>query len=432
MTDSPLPTGTDSSTCGHCPKKVFKGIFCELCEKWYHIKCGKLTQAQYEALESIPSAAFFCHKCRTNNALKKLKDLVASSSIRSEARSPECKSPFSPLPPVSQSQCDTSRVFSSNEAFPVTVRDEPSQMPVREAVVTLAQPPSVVDISREETEHLDACKDKNDRDDEEEREKQVRIVQGHTDPLSNFWPFPMRFQGQTAMSLEHHYHAIRAMRSGKGNLALDILASKHAGDAKRLSRFIPKTRRTEDLKLMQALLMAKAEQCPKFRADLRACEAKRCTFVHCTRKDIDLFWASGLDPKDNHQRGYPGYNLHGHLLHIVLASLRPEEEYMKAPPPLLKQPILESGPVPLLPELAGFWPLPRSHPQGPAGQYLVPPIRQMGPQPETSFWDGVIPTLGARHLHGKCSVCGIPGHNEEKCRHRVNGIECFCCGKKRS
>jgi hypothetical protein len=49
--------------CGGCPKAVTdnkKGIQCEICEKWYHIKCQDISEESYKALKEIHTAHWYC------------------------------------------------------------------------------------------------------------------------------------------------------------------------------------------------------------------------------------------------------------------------------------------------------------------------------------------------------------------------------------
>ncbi len=67
----------EPSPCGRCRKMVVRGdeaLMCEICSRWFHIKCEKITKAQYKNQSSKTKSNFhwFCDGC----------DIVQSGLIR--------------------------------------------------------------------------------------------------------------------------------------------------------------------------------------------------------------------------------------------------------------------------------------------------------------------------------------------------------------
>ncbi len=67
----------DPSPCGRCRKMVVRGdeaLMCEICSQWFHIKCEKVTKAQYKNQASKTKSNFhwYCDAC----------DIVQSGIIR--------------------------------------------------------------------------------------------------------------------------------------------------------------------------------------------------------------------------------------------------------------------------------------------------------------------------------------------------------------
>ena len=59
-----------SGRCGGCSKKVKddqKGILCDVCDTWYHIECGHLSDTSYKLYgEENGEAVWVCRGCRDN------------------------------------------------------------------------------------------------------------------------------------------------------------------------------------------------------------------------------------------------------------------------------------------------------------------------------------------------------------------------------
>ena len=157
----------------------------------------------------------------------------------------------------------------------------------------------------------------------------IRIIQGHKDVLSNFYPTPLTFKDNTTFdSVEQRYQYVRALRQKNHKVAEDILMAKHAGEVKAVSKGLFSDNRIADVELMMDILVTKLEQCSEFRDALRS--TKNWSLVHSTSK-ADTFWASGLLPTDSHD-SYSGQNVFGKCLEILRASLREEKTYSRKPP----------------------------------------------------------------------------------------------------
>jgi predicted NAD-dependent protein-ADP-ribosyltransferase YbiA (DUF1768 family) len=151
-------------------------------------------------------------------------------------------------------------------------------------------------------------------------------VKGQFDPLSNFFPFKLDFEGIRGMSIEHVFDFIRASESGKVDLAKRILEAKDAVEVKRIVKRHNISCSPEfELWLMEKLLEAKAVQCPKFLDALLS--SGGATLYHSTYPS-DTYWATGLCHWDFavhaecFQDGFvPGQNMHGELLMRLRARL---------------------------------------------------------------------------------------------------------------
>ena len=284
----------------------------------------------------------------------------------------------------------------------------------------------------------------------------IRIIQGHKDVLSNFYPTPLTFKDNTTFdSVEQRYQYVRAMRQKNHKIAEAILMAKHAGEVKAVSKGLFSDYRIADVELMMDLLVTKVEQCSEFRDALRS--TKNWSLVHSTSKS-DTFWASGLLPTECHQ-SYNGQNVFGKCLEILRASLREEKSYNRnlrpksllnvipsmvlAPPPrplfLIPSPIPQPnfrGPnyfehFPKLPGTGGsFWGPPQIPPAGEG-----PSLGRNGRAPAFSSHSGSpMPRSGGLPRGGpvedgqsvpsdeqspnKCEKCSEPGHTTTECKFR--------------
>ena len=64
------------------------------------------------------------------------------------------------------------------------------------------------------------------------------VYKGYTHPLSNHYPANISIFGKTFKSTEHVFFWRKAMEMGKRDLADEIHAARHAGEAKHLGKTI--------------------------------------------------------------------------------------------------------------------------------------------------------------------------------------------------
>jgi predicted NAD-dependent protein-ADP-ribosyltransferase YbiA (DUF1768 family) len=146
-----------------------------------------------------------------------------------------------------------------------------------------------------------------------------RIVKGQHDPLSNFFPFQLDFDGIEGKSVEHVFDFIRASEAGNVDLAEKIWKAKDAMEVKRIVKRHNISSSPEfELWLMEKLLEKKAVQCPEF---LEALLSSGEAILYHSTYPSDTFWATGLCHWDFavhaecFQDGFvPGQNMHGVLL----------------------------------------------------------------------------------------------------------------------
>ena len=124
--------------------------------------------------------------------------------------------------------------------------------------------------------------------------RQTRTVQGHKDPLSNFFPFSFYSEshGHWFRSLEHLYQYQKAISHDCQHLAFRILQAPHAGVAKSLAREIPKISAhwiRSRYYIMQNMLHLKYNSCKIFRDTLMALP-EDCHLSHTVPHD---FWGVG-------------------------------------------------------------------------------------------------------------------------------------------
>ena len=54
---------TATSPCSICTKNVRKGLCCDICDKWVHLKCNILGDKEFNYHKKNPEAPFHCLKC---------------------------------------------------------------------------------------------------------------------------------------------------------------------------------------------------------------------------------------------------------------------------------------------------------------------------------------------------------------------------------
>jgi len=144
---------------------------------------------------------------------------------------------------------------------------------------------------------------------------QTRNIQGHKDPLSNFFPCNISFDGFRFRSLEHLYQYNKAIYHDCQHIARQIVGAPHAGVAKSLSKQIPSLSPAwfkYQTTLMVELFRHKFD-CSKIFRDTLMALPKECRLVHTVPCP---FWGVGRD-------GY-GRDMFGHLLNTFRLSKHPK------------------------------------------------------------------------------------------------------------
>ena len=125
--------------------------------------------------------------------------------------------------------------------------------------------------------------------------KSVMPFQGHTNPLSNFYPVKdgINIFGLKMPSAEHAYQYSKAIQAGQDQIAKVIHASKNEKLAKDEAAFLPYNPDWAGIKetQMKQILQAKAKCCLEFRKELLNTE--NSILAEAVRGDY--YWSTGLD-----------------------------------------------------------------------------------------------------------------------------------------
>ena len=148
----------------------------------------------------------------------------------------------------------------------------------------------------------------------------IMAFKGYMHPLSSHYPCNISMFGKTFKTTEHIFFWRMAMEMGKRDLADEIHAARHAGEAKRLSKTITPddvrwAREERHVDLMKCLLDGKANQCTKFRSCLLDNSGKM--FAEATPSKL---WATGLTPFMTENTA-PEFWLRRNLLGALLGEL---------------------------------------------------------------------------------------------------------------
>ena len=54
---------TATTPCSICSKHVRKGLCCDICDQWVHLKCNILDDKEFNYHKKNPDASFHCLKC---------------------------------------------------------------------------------------------------------------------------------------------------------------------------------------------------------------------------------------------------------------------------------------------------------------------------------------------------------------------------------
>ena len=144
--------------------------------------------------------------------------------------------------------------------------------------------------------------------------------------LCNYYSCHLKFCGKEFNSSEQAYQWRFMKHIGMDSLATEILASQTPEDAKDIASRVPRHLHRDwhriKIHAMKEILHAKADYCPTFKQTLIDSLGKR--LAESTR---DLFWATGLSPRDTATTlpsFYPGNNTLGFVLELVRTELLKE------------------------------------------------------------------------------------------------------------
>ena len=142
--------------------------------------------------------------------------------------------------------------------------------------------------------------------------------------LCNFYEAKFFVYNSHFTSVEQAYQWRKMKHIGQEAYALEISKSKTPGRAKQIANRVPgnllKDWHVIKCDVMRELLIAKVEQCSKFRTTLLKTEGKR--LIEATN---DMYWASGLPPylsTTTKPECFPGKNWLGRILEDIRDELR--------------------------------------------------------------------------------------------------------------
>ena len=163
-------------------------------------------------------------------------------------------------------------------------------------------------------------------------ESDIVAIRSPKHVLSNFYTCTVKMFNQEFTSSEQAYQWRFAKYVELDDITAEIMASRTPAEAKDIASRIPRHlhRDWHSFKhcVMREVLHAKADSCPRFKQELIQTGDRK--LVEATR---DLFWASGLSPKESAstQPGYyPGLNQLGRVLERVRHELTEEEARIEA------------------------------------------------------------------------------------------------------
>ena len=141
--------------------------------------------------------------------------------------------------------------------------------------------------------------------------------------LSNFYSCGLRVFDTEFKSSEQAYQWRFAQHTGITCIVDEIMAARSAADAKDIAARIPRELQRDwhrvKRDVLKEILHAKADCCPLFKRTLLESDGKR--LIESTQ---DVYWASGLSPRDTTSTRppyYPGSNHLGRILEQVRSWL---------------------------------------------------------------------------------------------------------------
>ena len=159
--------------------------------------------------------------------------------------------------------------------------------------------------------------------------QKILAFKGYLTPLSNHYPCNINISNKNFMSIEHAFCWHMAQDMKKEDLAEKIKNAKHAGIAKKLSKDVASDEERflwekENIKLMEQLLQAKANQCKDFKELLLHNKDK--IFAEATYRK---FWGTGVSEyvsANTDPEYWPGQNMLGCLLNDLRDKLINSEQ----------------------------------------------------------------------------------------------------------
>ena len=238
----------------------------------------------------------------------------------------------------SHSHLDTSRASYSSVVRGATTNNSPST-PQQERTPTR---PNQTDNphSTQPSPHSNASSPSNSQT---PNSQNTVNVQGYTDPLSTFFPFPFKYKQNIFISAEHAYQHDKARYYEDFTAMARISQAPTAGEARKIGNELNRKHqyRTEgyewDIKkryVMEDLLYAKSQQCEQFRKALLGTGDKQIT-----HNVPDKFWGS---THVNKGKTMEGRNKYAQVLAQTRSKLVLEQQHAKANKP--KQGLLPTPP----------------------------------------------------------------------------------------
>ena len=153
--------------------------------------------------------------------------------------------------------------------------------------------------------------------------KNIIIIQGEKNVLSNFYACDLNVFGETFNSAEQAYQLTKAVRNGNLVAAEKIRDAKSAFQCKLIGKTVTSTPqwKTESDEVMEQILCAKVDQLKEMK-DLLISSRPDTMFSHSV---YDLYWGSGLDSmKTAHTDpdAWPGQNKFGKMIQRLADKLR--------------------------------------------------------------------------------------------------------------
>lgn len=278
------------------------GLACEgKCKRWFHAACVNVSHSEYLFIQRLSSnLKYFCSPC-----------FAVTPGSESFKAPPKCTT-TEPLAESYVPPSDSAPDEPNVRPTPLVLSDASIQVDLEPILGSSSCPDVRHDAAHPTVVENAGATAPVPKPDPPHIPKQIRIVYGAADPLSNMFSFDFCVNNCWFKSLEQAYHYDRALRQGKSSLAHQILQTTSPFKCKTLARSLHKNP-SADLELMRSLLRLKLDQSDVFRNSLVESIGK--TLLHSTHAG-DNFWCTGLehDAVEAHSGVFPGKNMFGMLL----------------------------------------------------------------------------------------------------------------------